>query len=170
MCYKTSLYFLTFLSFLVTKAVCVDEYVKETQETCTKTRDFYSCAKLRVLKTISNYAVPIEDASNSSSLLKLVRITDSDEEENAVSEEVLPSARYFTKDNEFNKFLKFVQRQVNYILTHQGLKIPLPDGARLIDWDEDVGRGTLIFCLLINKWKSIKTNFKFEIGARKLRG
>lgn len=136
----------TLLVVLLTSFVsCKDEYLLESQQACDKSKDFFECAKVRVLKYVTGYTVPINDDSNATSSVKLVKLSEGPE--GSGEENVSSTARFMTVDSEPVKFLKFLQRQANGFFSHQGLSIPVPEGARFID--TETGRELGVYFIII---------------------
>lgn len=122
--------------------VCGDAYLDEWSGYCDAKKELLSCAKYGVLKYIANYT---ENSIivNKMGPLRLMRVDDIDGGQSFFAE----SPRYISEDGGFDKFLKFLQRQINYFVNHQGIVIGLPSGARLIEYNSDYKAGKLSFVI-----------------------
>ncbi|GJQ85490.1 GPRNPY2 [Trypoxylus dichotomus] len=118
-------------SYVISVVHC-DAYIEESKGYCDARRDLFACAKYRVLNYIANYT---ENSIivNTNGPLKLIRVDDVEGEQSFFAN----APRYYSEDGEFSKFIKFVQRQINHFLNHQGIVISLPQGARLIDFSAE---------------------------------
>lgn len=151
---------------LLTLAAAKDEYLLESMKSCEEKKDFFDCTKVRVLKYVSGYTIPIDDKRNTS-FPKLVRINDGLDGNDSGN---YSSARFFTEDSEPVKFLKFIQRKANSFLTQQGLSIPIPDGAKFFDADtgEELGKYIISNKLLLNSENFCVDAVQLFKTARKL--
>lgn len=132
---KYSLCSVLVLICFVNCSSCKDEYIVESQRECEESNDFFSCAKVRVLQYVTSYTVPIHDDTNTTSIVKLIKINESFQGPDANN--VSSTARFLSSDGESVKFLKFLQRQANTFLNHQGLSILIPEGARFVDYETE---------------------------------
>lgn len=134
---KMVLYYATSLCFAWTTRP--DFYVAESRIYCDAKKDLLSCAKYRALEYIANYTDSSIIADTSLGPLRLIRVDQEDvDEEQSMFEE---TPRYLSADGEFNKFFKFVQRQINHFVNRQGIAISLPPGVRLMDTGVDYKAG-----------------------------
>lgn len=79
------------------------------------------------------YSNPIEQEKNITSFVRLVKLSKDMQEEGQNVNSLVATGRFMAADSEPVKFVKFLQRQAFTFLSQQGLNVPIPEGARLID-------------------------------------
>ena len=127
---------LLFVFFLVVGAK-TDDYIDEVQGRCFASNRSYSCAKYELFKYIDDYHLGNVSLTSDSSV-KFITIPSA----NTSELNIFGKGRYFQRDSEFLKVLKFVKRRAAKFVREQGVSWELPDEVEVVEEE----RGRLSFC------------------------
>ncbi|XP_045473886.1 uncharacterized protein LOC123680163 [Harmonia axyridis] len=118
---------------LLANLVRPDDYVEELKHRCNFTRKAYACTKYRLFELMDHEGLLPENTPKSfGGLVRLVKI-----ERQNYDVGLFGEARYYGGDSELMKIIKYVQRKAVKFLEGQAMSFALPDGARVVDVEDN---------------------------------
>ncbi|XP_065155158.1 uncharacterized protein [Atheta coriaria] len=120
------------LVFVIISVNGQDDYLQDAAQSCHRDRDMISCGKYNLLRFLDTAGSATVLETNTSYPVQLVKIHDPDESGSFFNE-----GRALANEGEFGKMLQFLQKRADRFLRTQGITVPLPDGFRVIDDDDN---------------------------------
>ncbi|KAL3268095.1 hypothetical protein HHI36_007222 [Cryptolaemus montrouzieri] len=118
---------------LFANAVRSDDYVDELGKRCNSTRRSYSCTKYKLFDYLDHYSLNPDNAPRTlGGFVRFVKMGQA-----KIDTGVFQESRHFGRDSEVMKIVKFLQRKADRFLGGQGLAFSLPDGAEILEIDNN---------------------------------